>query len=408
MVSLGKYKNSSVNKSSGDFSSDDSNDTKTNDNMYYLGSTDVNTELFDNLPHVREAVEKGSSDITTPYSEHTSAGKMDDEKTFQKYLQGKEAGEDFYENGRAYLFITKPNLNLVVNPGAVQTGSTPSDTAKYNTLQNRFIQYIANNYPEIIQSLSYTADTNGTVPKFIPLLFNHYKSVSLEDHSFQESTYKETYRGYHLKLPTSAGASMAGGTIGVSYQELNIPLITYLHKVWFDYADGIKFGSLNVSPSTRSAKELDYMSALYYIAVAPDGETITFWAKYTGIVPSSVPYSAFGYNGSIEPVTLNCSYYYSYKEFLQPEILQDFNDVFDGGAYHPITAGAKDMEISTEPLDSFALNGSQDPNTLKDVTSKLGDSKLSNLERTNFTRAGVVKDGNDFKLKFYNTSSGTQ
>lgn len=370
---------------------------------------DIDSEIYDSLPHIRKAIASNSislnndtNNLQNSYGYDEDGGLIDNYKTFQKFRQGRGVGDSYLETGIVYAFMSKPNLNLTINP-TKGSSSTTVGKPDYNSTENGFVYYIANNYPEIIESLTYSSDKTNSTPMFIPLLYNNFKSTSLEDHNFLENSYGETYRGFSQRLPTTAGSSMAGGTISMSYQENDPPVITYLHKIWFDYIEKVKFGYMAPTQDTIDKKELDYTSSLYYFLCGPDGETIKFWAKYVGLFPQNVPYSAFdgsvGERNVLPPI--NCTYMYSYKEFLQPEILQDFNDVFDGGKTHSLESSKKDLEIFSDNIDDFSKSESANPNGIPKESDKV--EGYSFLEQTAYNSVGVVKDGKDFKLVFYNS-----
>jgi hypothetical protein len=375
--------------------------------MYKTSSTSLENGLFDNVPHLREAVSNGTKlskeiSLTNTFATHPEGGGIDNYKTYQKYKQGREAADDYYETGISYIFITKPNLNLTsaIDGNKQGTNGTSQKTPLlYNTTENGFVEYIATHFPEIIDSLTYSTNNSNTVPMFIPILYNHCRATSLEDHNFLENTYFETYKGFSQRLPTTAGTSMAGGTITVTYDELDPPIITYLHKLWFDYIEKVKFGYMIPSSDTIAKKELDYTSALYYFSCGPDGETIRFWAKYTGIFPQNVPYSAFdGTIGERNVINgLSCAYMYSYKEFLQPEILQDFNDTFDGGNTHSLETDSSDLKAYTTAVDDLAVG----TGTLTNPNNITYNSGFNGIVKRAFSNVGIVKSDADFKLSFY-------
>jgi hypothetical protein len=233
---------------------------------------------------------------------------------------------------------------------------------------------------------------------FIPLLFNNFVSVSLEDQNTMETTIGETYRGFSQRLPTTSGTSYAGGTVSITYSELATPLITMLHKVWFDYIEKVKFGEMSPSATTVKNKELDYTSSMYFFICGPDGETIKFWARYVGLIPSNMPYGSFdgsvGNRGAI--TSLSFSYLYSYKEFLQPEILQDFNDVF-----HPsnnIQSARDDLELFEVSTEAFGGAGTANPDGVNTESNTVGSTPT---EKRQYNSAGIYKSLNDFKLIFY-------
>ena len=69
-------------------------------------------------------------------------------------------------------------------------------------------------------------------------------------------------------------------------------------------------------------------SSIYYFLLKPDGRTLTYWAKYTGVIPISVPHSALSYKIGIETnVEFSINYIYSFKEEMGLDILHEFNQV---------------------------------------------------------------------------------
>ena len=386
---------------------------------------DSNTETFDNIPHIRKAVDNDDFKIAEGgYGNYEDAGGIDFLSTFQKTRTGAETGIDYAETGINYVFITKPDLNLTKELKAENYSvkernkeiSSDKDSALYNTLQNDFIEYVARNYPDVIDSLICN-DSNKQ--SFIPLLFNYYKGMSLTDHSLQEGTYTESMRGYVQRFATTH--TQDGGSISITYDEQSPPLVTFLHKVWFEYIKGIKFNALTPSQTTINRREIDYMSSIYYFSLAPDGETILFWAKYTGVFPQNVPYASFsaGDLATRQPVQLQITYVYNHSEFLMPSTLVDFNDTFMNSQdimkaqayYKGDIQTIADMDEFQEKLIKMTDAGDYDPGSLNgsglrvmydDKSSSIYQRKGSNLERRTFKNVGIFKKGKDYKLLFYN------
>jgi hypothetical protein len=140
--------------------------------------------------------------------------------------------------------------------------------------------------------------------------------------------------------------------------------------------------------------------------MAPDAETIIFWAKYTGLFPQNVPYSAFssGDLATVNPIQTTISYVYNYKEFLNPEILIDFNDTFlNSSDIMTAQASYKGDILSVYDMDTFqsklisAVGSSSD-----DLGGNANTTTSAILEDRAFTNVGVFKDGKNYKLRFYN------
>jgi len=260
---------------------------------------------FDGLPHISE-----SGGFSNTYAQ--DSGLVDSMENrfvktkFMPYRHNLETGLELQETGVSYIFMTKPDLNLSGNTGKVGFFDAMQNTPEYESL-----------------------DTMGTISNFIPIISNMYTSISLEDFNSNESSYAMTYRGFTQRLSTGSGQSKGGGgTLSITYNETADSSITRLHKLWFDYIDYVKFGQFDPLGDYINSRALDYVSSLYYFACRPDGETITMWGKYTGIIPQNVPYSSFGGEvGGRNLVQLSCSYIYNFKEFMETEIISEFNKV---------------------------------------------------------------------------------
>lgn len=363
-------------------------------------------DIYDSVPNVRRAIDNNEKSISLSAADVFST--QDISREFQQFRQGREAGEDYFETGISYMFMTKPNLNFdfgVLPEKQYNTKKTNYTAAQYNTMENGFFEYIARNYPEIMQSLS--LNQGSTVPNFIPLLFNNFKALNFDDISLLDGNYNETYSGFSLRLPTVASQSMGGGQFNISYSELATPKITYLHKIWVEYVHKVKMGLVTPSMYNIQNKIIDYTSSVYYFTLAPDGETITFWMKFVGVVPMNIPYSSFGTEvGSHGEVIVNCTYLYSYKEYLQPESLQEFNDIFTGNK--DILQIGKDLTMWQTALDQLISNKDEsiNPNNIplpdsKSSVSGINMNGYKNLYNGVYNKAGIVKSGQNYKLIFY-------
>lgn len=315
----------------------------------------------------------------------------DKNEFYQSYRQGKEAGEDFYETGINYLFITKPNLAFTQNIPKFQ-GKHGNDPAVYNTINSSFAYYIAQNYPKILNSLTQTSNT----PNFIPLLFNAFKSISLDEPNLETQQLYETYSGYNQTLGGTLSKSEASGNVSINFVEYQMPEVTFLHKLWVEYIDKVKKGYFKPLGDTIGNKEIDYACAIYYFNLLPDGETLSFWSRYIGAFPTNIPYSNFGTEvGAKNDANVNISYAYSRKESLDIEILRDFNNILDPSKTKYVQSATIDM--NNDIINNTEVNSSLNP--LEDGYQW--------LERGFYNSVQIYKEKNSsgrsvFKMKFGN------
>ena len=117
-----------------------------------------------------------------------------------------------------------------------------------------------------------------------------------------------------------------------------------MHRLWIDYIEKALKGKV-LSQQMANTKidqvfagssmdrfSIDYMSSLYHFAVKPDGETLYYWAKYTGLFPSSLPWDIFSTDdGNVDVIkSIPITYNFTYKEDMNLSVLKDFNKVARG------------------------------------------------------------------------------
>ena len=338
-----------------------------------------NHEVYKNLPNLEN--------LNGPDLKHRVSDEEPDK--FKKYSRFHlpNVYNEPMTTGIGYFFMTKPELNI--NPN--------KELGRYNLNSSGYFQYIAENYPDIIDSLCASYSSTGN---FIKLLTNKFERIDLEDVVMREKDLAETWNGYRIKVPFSDIDSINGGSLAVTYDEYKDPLILKLHKIWFDYINKIKFGYLRPDPANVNNKIIDYTSSAYYFVLAPDGETIRMWIKYTGIAPRSLPYSMYsGEVGVSAIVKASVQYVYSHKEYLEPESLLDFND---------IEISSSQMYKNERSLNTLFETNKARMNRLR---NDYVDRPLSGIGavKSNYSRVKIVMDTEGehnnahkvFKLKFY-------
>jgi len=222
---------------------------------------------------------------------------------------------DYAQGPLFYIFMTAPQLNL--NNDTIQ--SLPF----LSTLNHEAAQYKGKS---IIDSLR-----EGGEQPFLKLLTNTCTSFTPLDIAAQTINHSETWTKLRNSYPGEDNDSRSAGTFSIEYEELNGTPIMKTHKAWYEYIQACRRGTISRSKTMHRARAMDYFSSLYYFLIGPDHEEIIFWSKYTGIVPTGLPYSAFeGKKGGGEPIKVTIPYSFIYKEEMDPEILIDFNATVAG------------------------------------------------------------------------------
>lgn len=227
---------------------------------------------------------------------------------------------DRFMGGRGYVFFSKPKLNL-------STSNVNMDQFFLNmvsTLQGR----------TILQNLTYDTSDLDPIPLsrrgIIKLLTNRATNFDTQDTSIRQDVTVETWKGYKYSLPGSEADSITNGSFSITFDEGPDMAVTLLHKAWIDYIIGVRYGKYIPSEAARLQRYIDYCTSVYYFLVGEDGRTIKYFCKYTGVYPLNVPYSAFSWQaGSSDSRKLSIQYAFSFKEDMNPTIIEEFNRIFN-------------------------------------------------------------------------------
>jgi len=235
----------------------------------------------------------------------------------------KSSNSDYAQTPVFYMFMTAPSLNMDGN----------------NLSNSKFLQQMYTDLKgkKLLDMLSYGIEGKESIMK---MLTNRAGGFSLNDTSSQTRIIGETWTKLKQVYLAEDNDSRSAGTLTIEYSEKPGIPVTKLHKAWYEYAQGVRRGMFSPHETVLKQRAVDYQASIYFFLCAPDGETIEFFSKYTGVMPTAVPYSSFsGKKANGDRIKLNIPYSYSYKEDLEPEILLDFNIVnghgegyFDGMA----------------------------------------------------------------------------
>jgi len=218
-----------------------------------------------------------------------------------------------------YVFMTAPQLNLNAN--------TLSSLPFLATLNNEASMFYGK---KIIDSMD-ASGGGGTSERILKILTNQCESFTPMDIAAQTVNHSETWTKLKHAYPGEDNDSRSAGTFSMEYKEKPGIPITKTHKVWYDYIQACRKGYVLREEFIRKQRAVDYFSSLYFFLIEPDHKGILFYSRYTGVVPTGLPFSAFeGKKAGGEPIKVTIPYSYTYKEEMEPEILLDFNDVVKG------------------------------------------------------------------------------
>lgn len=281
-------------------------------------------------------------------------------------------------SGRHYIFICRPDLNLV------QQGSTSRSkqlNSKNGVSEDPYFQYLAAYYPDIISSL--TAEyaitssslragaavtgsglgnslynnreggTNMPVHSLLPFLTSRAESLQLPDYSIKTDELRQPYTRYGIPYPTSAIESMSSGDFDITFRDDKFLSVRKLFYAWVYYMDGVMRDKFTPKDKYIIYNCFDYATSIYDFVVDETGENVIWWTKYTGCFPYQVPLSDMSFNRGSDPdPKCSISFKYFMCEPLSYATLIDFN--FN-------SLGYRFMKTSETSMRSDAMN----PRSLK-------------------------------------------
>lgn len=223
-----------------------------------------------------------------------------------------------------HVFFTRPDLNLYKSDG----GDYPPLLDK--VANDPLFYYLNRNEPKILQSLtSRFTTTHG----FNPYLSNLAKNFELSDEQIKTEEYGTTFTGFKIKYGRHNIESKTAGSFSIKYRDDKDYGIFKLHKAWVDYISKVYRGQLKASDYNIKNRILDYACSVYFFLCGPDGETILFWSKYTGVFPTVVPSAAssWSYGDLVNMPEYSISYDYSWKDDFNPVHIGEFNVIANNG-----------------------------------------------------------------------------
>ena len=257
----------------------------------------------------------------------------------------------FYENiyrdpfvgGNAFVFVTRPQLFLNNDENIAKQNK---DTHSYLALENmtkepKFTQFmlkeISNDLDKsIFDSLSIFSNFSSS---FLPMFTNQCKNFDTMNTMLDSIDAFETKQGFKEMLPSFKTVSESANQLSISVTEDSNLSFTKLMTLWVNYISNVTDGTFNANPEMIANGILDYTSSIYYFVLGPDGQSIKYWARYTGCWPTTIPYGNLRYSKGVnETVELELPFVYTVKEDMDPMILEDFNILSLGLANNEISS----------------------------------------------------------------------
>ena len=278
---------------------------------------------------------------------------------FKIGFPGETLGKSF-----GYLFLTRPDLNLYKSLGGGKYELT--DQAK----QDPLYYYLDRNDKQLLLSLT---QYQSSAHQFNPYLSNKAQSFELGDDYIKTTEYGETFTGYKVQYGKNNIESKTAGQFSINYTDSNTLRVYKAHKAWTDYISKVYRGEFVPRREYIERRMLDYAVSAYYFLCGPDGETILFWSKYTGVFPTNNPASSLSWSkGNILSIPeYSINYVYSWKEDFNPVSLAEFNKTSKtentykyASIYEPLLASTGRTFVNA-PFIETDINGTNGPYTFR-------------------------------------------
>ena len=215
------------------------------------------------------------------------------------------------------VFFTRPDLNLLTKDGNSLTDDAKNIPELYDFFRSKDIQ--------LIRNLKIDA---GNTP-FMPVVTSYADSFDIPDIAMKTRVSSETSTEFKIVMGGRTCESKGAGTFNIKYTDERDLLIYKLHKIWIEYIDAVSFGTVSPKREYILKGILDYAVSAYCFLLAEDGETIVYYAKFTGVFPSMNQESLFAWdsNDKVKRLDLTLQYQYSFVEQMNPLIIKDFNSI---------------------------------------------------------------------------------
>lgn len=276
------------------------------------------------LKHNMDISYSTKNDVYDGYLADSGKGYFSDlqKKLYNSFNRNKTAFPDKeLTKTFAYVFFTRPDLNILER----QSGSTNFKLASQMDLDKKY-SYLWNNNPWCLKSL---VSAGNPYHKFMVLLSNEAQSFEVGDVVLKTTEHGETYNGNKIIYGKSDQESNAAGEMSIRYiDSVNLDIFK-LHVAWVDYINKVSRGIIEPKREYMTGKILDYAASCYYILCGPDGSTILYWQKLTGVFPINTGENTFSWDSGtlLAKPQIDIKYMYSFKSSMDPRTLIEFDSL---------------------------------------------------------------------------------
>ena len=291
------------------------NGISTHNSVYVSQSSDYSDEqLNSDMMRIRQ-----NFSIGNPYRNDYTDGVV--RQMFTDFNRWNFTFPDYHlTRTHVKIFFTRPDLNILTSANSMSTQAA----------MNQLYLYVFNNQPEVFRYLTRYGSTSHD---FNTLISNTPESFEISDEYIKTVEVGETFTGHRIYYGRNDIDSKGAGEFSIKYTDNYNLDVFKTHKIWVDYISRAYRGEFSPRDEYKQAKVLDYAVAAYYFLMGPDGESILFWSKFTGVFPTNTSSSTFSWDkdSMLNKPEISIKYCYSFKHDMDPAHLAEFNSLSTGG-----------------------------------------------------------------------------
>lgn len=284
----------------------------------------------------------------------------------------KAMPDDTISNARFFLFMTKPDLNILDASGRLN-----------ESMKSLSIENMAMTHPEVLRMLSYSSCSGEYGGVFLPIISNRCSGYDVPDINLKTQEFGETFRGWKFVYGRHTVDSRSRYDFSLSFDDNRDGTIYNLIRAWVKYIEDINIGYIESKPTYIMNRILDYAVSVYFFIVSEDGESIIYYSKDTGVFPTSIPSSTYSMDKEGKKGGFNMSVQFAsmVHEEMDPAILHDFNGICN--------------------INRDNLSGGDNEETNENNDYRINvESVVSSVGTTWVTNPLVVAQGGKYKLKW--------
>lgn len=273
---------------------------------------------------------------------------------------------------KEYVFFTRPDLHLFEE--------TNGDKINPELLRLPLFEDLFYRYPQIFEMLQSSCTKNRS--PFITLLSNTISAPIQLPEISADRLLETGANAYGTKLTYHGTSHPSDESLrfSIDFTDNRYLEVFMLFKLYDEYEKQKLLGWITPRDVSYTInKILSDKISIFKIVVAEDGESILYFAKWTGCMPLNVPTDALSDMSSINGnLNLSINWHAEFFEDLDKEILQDFNAVV----------------VNHQGLDKFK-NGSK---YAKDIPLYDPVTGMSNGEWATFPYIAKIKNDKGLEL----------